>query len=420
MRAQSNNFFANIDWFLVLLFTLLVFLGWINIYAAVYNEEAASILDASQRYGKQLLWIGTAYLLAIIIMFLDARIFETLAYPIFIVSLLSLLLLFVFGKEIAGARSWYAFGSFSLQPSEFAKCATALALAKYAGQFNVDLSKWRHRWVALLIIFLPAVLIIPQPDPGSALVYTALFLVLYREGMSGSYIFFGISLVVLFILSLLIDKLYLLGSLALLTLIFSFLLRRTRGMWLRLIAIFLVCTAFIQSVDYAFNNILEDRHRNRINILLGKAHDPRGIGYNTEQSMIAIGSGGLAGKGFLNGTQTKFDFVPEQSTDFIFCTVGEEWGFIGSSLTIILFVVLFYRLVVVAERQKSVFARVYGYSVVSILFFHFAINIAMTIGLAPVVGIPLPFFSYGGSSLWGFTVLLFIFIKMDSHRQNQL
>lgn len=420
MRTQPGNFFANIDWILVLLFTLLVFLGWINIYAAVYNEEAASIFDTSQRYGKQLLWIGTAYLLAIIIMFLDTRIFETLAYPIFIVSLLSLLLLFVFGKEIAGARSWYAFGSFSLQPSEFAKCATALALAKYAGQFTVDLTKWRHRWIALIIIFLPAVFIVPQPDPGSALVYTALFLVLYREGMSGSYIFFGLSLVVLFILSLLLDKLYLLGSLALITLLLGLLLRRTKGIWLRLVGVLLICTAFIQSVDYAFNNVLEDRHRNRINILLGKAHDPRGIGYNTEQSMIAIGSGGLSGKGFLNGTQTKFDFVPEQSTDFIFCTVGEEWGFVGSTLTIILFVLLFFRLVLVAEKQKSVFSRVYGYCVVSILFFHFAINIAMTIGLAPVVGIPLPFFSYGGSSLWGFTVLLFIFIKMDSQRKNML
>ncbi len=415
-----KNVFAHMDWALVLLFTLLVLMGWGNIYAAVYNEEASSIFDISQEYGRQMLWIGTAFVLVFLVMIADSRLFETLAYPIYILSLLSLLGLFVFGKEIAGARSWYAFGSFSLQPSEFAKFATSLALAKYASLFTSDLRKWRHRWVALVIIFLPALLIVPQPDPGSALVYTSLFLVLYREGLSGNYIFFGLSLAVLFILSLLINKLYLLASLAALTALLIALTRKNRGMWLRFIGLLLVYSSFILSVDYAFNHVLEDRHRNRINILLGKAHDPRGIGYNTEQSMIAIGSGGVSGKGYLQGTQTKYDFVPEQSTDFIFCTVGEEWGFVGSSLTIILFVLLFFRLVYVAERQKSAFARVYGYCVVSILFFHFAVNIAMTIGLAPVIGIPLPFFSYGGSSLWGFTLLLFIFIKLDSQRHNLL
>ncbi len=419
MRNRGGTF-TNIDWPLFLLFTLLVFLGWGNIYAAVYNEEANSIFDMTQKYGKQLLWIGTAYVLVLLIMISDSRLFETLAYPIFILSVLSLLGLFVFGKQIAGATSWYAFGSFSLQPSEFAKCAAALALAKYASTPNVDLSKWRYRIQALVLVFLPAIIIVPQPDPGSALVYTAFFLVLYREGLSGNYIFFGLTLVMLFILSLLIEKLYLLAILAGITTLFIVFTRKAKGMWIRALGVLLVCCGFIYSVDYAFNNVLEDRHRNRINILLGKAHDPRGIGYNTEQSMIAIGSGGLAGKGYLHGTQTKYDFVPEQSTDFIFCTVGEEWGFIGSSITIILFVLLFYRIVLVAERQKNTFARVYGYSVVSILFFHFAINIAMTIGLAPVIGIPLPFFSYGGSSLWGFTILLFIFIKLDSSRAEQL
>jgi rod shape determining protein RodA len=418
--SRRGNTFTNLDWPLLLLFTLLVFLGWGNIYAAVYNEEASSIFDTTQKYGKQLLWIGSAYVLVLLILVSDSRLFETLAYPIFVVSILSLLGLFVFGKEIAGARSWYAFGSFSLQPSEFAKFATALALAKYASKPTTDLSKWQYRIRALVLIFLPAIIIIPQPDPGSALVYTAFFLVLYREGLSGNYIFLGLTLVLLFILSLLIDKLYLLSILGGIAGIIIFFTRKSKGLWLRVMALLIVCSGFIFSVDYAFNNVLEDRHRNRINILLGKAHDPKGIGYNTEQSMIAIGSGGLSGKGYLQGTQTKYDFVPEQSTDFIFCTVGEEWGFIGSSLTIILFVLLFYRLIIVAERQKNTFARVYGYAVASILFFHFAINIAMTIGLAPVVGIPLPFFSYGGSSLWGFTILLFIFIKLDSSRVEQL
>ncbi len=417
---RRNSSLQNLDWPLILLFFGLVILGWFNIYAAVYNEEAQSIFDTSQKYGKQMIWIVTSIVLILIILLSDNTLFETLAYPIFWGSIISLVLVMIIGKEIAGARSWFAFGGFSLQPSEFAKFATSLALAKFLSTKNISLKNWGNRLMALAIIFLPAALIIPQPDPGSALVYASLFLVLYREGLSGNYLFLGFTLIVLFILSLLIDKLYLIGILVGLGIILIILTRKMRLWWLRISAVIVLCSGFILSVDYAFNELLEDRHRNRINILLGKAHDPKGIGYNTNQSMIAIGSGGLVGKGFLEGTQTKFDFVPEQSTDFIFCTVGEEWGFIGSTAVVILFALLFYRLVIVAERQKSVFARVYGYSVVSILFFHFAINIAMTIGLAPVIGIPLPFFSYGGSSLWGFTVLLFIFIKLDSGRYEVL
>lgn len=419
MRS-NGGLFQNIDWILVFLYFALALLGWLNIYAAVYNEEFSSIFDMSQKYGKQLLWIGTSVIIILVIMFADANLFQTLAFPIYIISILSLLGLFVFGKEIAGARSWYAFGSFSLQPSEFAKFATALATAKYLSTKGISINNWSNRFVALLIVFLPAAIIIPQPDPGSALVYSAFFLVFYREGLSGNYIFAGFALVILFILSLLISPLHLFLFIAAIAGIFIFLYRKSRGAIVRIVAISLLAIGFIQSVDYTFNNVLEDRHRNRINILLGKAHDPKGIGYNTAQSMIAIGSGGLTGKGYLEGTQTKFDFVPEQSTDFIFCTVGEEWGFAGSTAVVILFVLLFFRLIVVAERQKSAFSRIYGYSVASILFFHFAVNIAMTIGLAPVVGIPLPFFSYGGSSLWGFTLLLFIFIKLDSNRMEIL
>lgn len=417
---QNERLFFNLDWLTILLFFLLAFLGWANIYAAVYDENHANIFDLSQRYGKQLLWIGTSILIIIFLFVLDGNLFQTLAYPIYILSMLSLIGVLLFGKEIAGAKSWFVLGGFSLQPSEFAKFATVLALAAFLDKQDRDLSRWRDKITAFIIIGLPAVLIIPQPDPGSALVYFSLILVLYREGLSSSYIFLGISAAVLFVLSLLLPALYLQIGLASIALIIIFLGRHIKGFWIRVVAVLALALVVVNSVDYAFNNILEDRHRNRINILLGKAHDPKGIGYNTTQSMIAIGSGGFTGKGYLNGTQTKFDFVPEQSTDFIFCTVGEEWGFIGSSVLIILFMVLFFRLVQLAERQKNRFARSYAYGVVSILFFHFTINIAMTIGLAPVIGIPLPFFSYGGSSLWGFTFLLFILVKLDSFRWQTL
>ena len=415
---QGSSIFGNIDWVLVLLYLALVLMGWGNIYAAVFNEEAVSIFDISQKYGKQLIWILTSVVLILIIMMMDSSIFETLAYPIYFLSLLSLAAVLLIGTEIAGARSWFTFGGFSIQPSEFAKFATALALAKYLSTKGVSLSSLRGKLGAFALILIPAAIIVPQPDPGSALVYSSLILVLYREGLSGKYIFIGLALVVLFITSLLIDKIYLLVIVGVLGALLILLMRKNRKLIWQTLGIVVLCAGFIQSVDYAFNSLLEDRHRNRINILLGKAHDPHGIGYNTNQSMIAIGSGGFAGKGYLQGTQTKYDFVPEQSTDFIFCTVGEEWGFVGSSITVVLFILLFFRLIAVAERQKSHFSRIYGYSVVSILFFHFAINIAMTIGLAPVIGIPLPFFSYGGSSLWGFSLLFFIFVKLDSSRMQ--
>ena len=419
MRNKDGGI-KNVDWFTVVLYLLLILMGWLNIYAAVYNEEHQSIFDVSQKYGKQMLWILTSIGLGLVVLIIDDKIFYSLAYPIFIASMLSLAGVLVFGKEIAGARSWYAIGGFSLQPSEFAKFATALALARYVSTKTVNLARWRNKLTAFLILIVPAALILPQPDPGSALVFTAFILVLYREGLPANYIFVGISLAILFILSLLIDIWYLTGGIAVIGIISTLVSRRNRRLAWSFVGITALCIGFIHSVGYVFENVLEDRHRNRINILLGKAHDPQGIGYNTEQSMIAIGSGGLTGKGYLNGTQTKYDFVPEQSTDFIFCTVGEEWGFIGTTVVVILFTLLFFRLIRLAERQKSGFSRAYGYGVIAVLFFHFVINIAMTIGLAPVIGIPLPFFSYGGSSLWGFTLLFFIFIKMDANRWNIL
>ena len=419
MRNDKNPF-ANIDWLTVGLYGLMVLLGWLNIYAAVYNEEHASIFDMSQKYGKQFLWILTALVLILLIVIVDGKFFRTFAFPLYGIMMAALLGVLFFGKEIAGARSWYAFGRFSIQPSEFAKFATALALSAFLSGMNRSLATWRDKLYALGIIALPMVLIIPQPDPGSALVFTALFLVLYREGLSGNYLVIGVSAAILFLLALLIDQWWLSGLILLAGLVFIYITRKTKRAWIFISLLGLGAIGFTQSVDYAFNNILEDRHRNRINILLGKMDDPQGVGYNTEQSKIAIGSGGFWGKGFLNGTQTKYDFVPEQSTDFIFCTVGEEWGFVGSFLTIALFVTLILRIIQVAERQRSHFSRIYGYCVASILFVHFAINIAMTIGLAPVIGIPLPFFSYGGSSLWGFTIPLFIFVKLDAYRMTIL
>jgi len=417
---NDKNPFANIDWVIVALYGVMVLLGWVNIYAAVYNDEFASIFDMSQKYGKQFLWILTSLVLILLIVIVDGKFFKTFAYGLYGLMMAALLGVLFFGKEIAGARSWYAFGGFSLQPSEFAKFTTALALSAFLSGMNPSLATWRDKVYALGIIALPMILIVPQPDPGSALVFTALFLVLYREGLSGNYLVIGVSAAVLFLLALLIDQWWLSGLLLAAGLAFIYITRRTKRAWIFISLLTIGAIGFTQSVDYAFEYILEDRHRNRINILLGKMEDPQGVGYNTEQSKIAIGSGGFWGKGFLNGTQTKYDFVPEQSTDFIFCTVGEEWGFIGSFVVVVLFVALILRVVFIAERQRSHFSRIYGYSVASILFIHFAINIAMTIGLAPVIGIPLPFFSYGGSSLWGFTILLFIFVKLDAYRMTIL
>ena len=334
--------------------------------------------------------------------------------------LLSLVAVLLAGKKVAGATSWFAIGSFSIQPSEFAKMATALALAHFLSGMDVDLKKLRTKLISGIIIGLPAVLILLQNDTGSALVYFSLILVLYREGMSGDILIIGFITAVLFVLTLLIDQYIVLGIYTAGIIAFAVFLKRSKRNYMILAGLLIVGAGLIFSVNYAFNNILEEHQKTRINVLLGKEKDIHGAGYNVHQSLIAIGSGGFSGKGFLQGTQTKYDFVPEQSTDFIFCTVGEEWGFLGTASTIFLFCVLLFRIIYVAERQRSHFSRSYGYAVFSILFFHFAINIGMTIGLVPVIGIPLPFFSYGGSSLWGFTVLLFVFIRMDASRLQLL
>ncbi len=419
MRSRTN-ILVNLDWWLILLYIVLVLIGWINIYAAVYDEDHSSILDMSQNYGKQLLWILTSVVLALIILITDAKFFSSFSFLIYILMIGALVGVLLFGKEIAGSKSWFQFGSVSIQPAEFAKFATNLAMAKYLSSLNLNLRNFRTIIKALVIIAIPAVLILLQNDAGSTLVYLAFIFVLYREGMPGGILITGLALVVLFLMVLLINKFIILGILALLVVLFILMVKRTFTNIMAVILVFIVASGFIFSVDYAFENILEPHHRSRINVLLGKETDIHGAGYNVHQSLIAIGSGGLTGKGFLEGTQTKYNFVPEQSTDFIFCTVGEEWGFIGSLVVVALFVALLIRLIIVAERQRSKFARIYGYGVASIIFFHFTVNIAMTLGLFPVIGIPLPFFSYGGSSLWAFTILLFIFIKMDSDRMNLL
>lgn len=418
--TSRTNITRNIDWVTVMLYLVLVLLGWISIYAAVYNENHSSILDMSQSYGRQLMWIGTSVVLALVIIIIDAKFFSTFSYAIYVATLGLLVAVLLFGKEIAGSKSWFQIGVFSLQPAEFAKFATSLALAKYLSGLNRDLTKWKTLLRAAVILAIPAGFIFLQNDTGSALVYTAFIFVLYREGMPGSILIIGLSVVVLFLLALLVDKLIVIVGLALLATLLILLIRRTFRNIAAVVGLLLLTIAFIYSVDYVFQNVMEPHQRTRINVLLGKESDVRGAGYNVHQSLIAIGSGGFKGKGFLQGTQTKFDFVPEQSTDFIYCTVGEEWGFIGSTLVVLLFLALLSRLIYLAERQRSPFSRIYGYGVASVIFFHFTVNIAMTLGLFPVIGIPLPFFSYGGSSLWSFTILLFIFLKLDSNRMTVL
>ncbi len=416
---MAKSSVAAIDWITVLLFLLLVAFGWGNIYSASYEGEAFSFSDFSQAYVKQAYWILLSVVLIVIIQAIEAKFYERFAGLIYVIAILSLLGLFVFGKTISGATSWYAFGPVRLQPSEFAKACTALALAKFLSDMQTNIKLINHQFRAFLIIALPAILIVPQPDPGSALVYAAFFFPLYREGLAAIYLIVGVSAAALFILTLLFKPIWVVMAIGLIMLFYLIKNRKQKPKYSRFILALIVITGFCFSVNYIFNNVFEQRHRDRFNIVLGKEVDSKGIGYNTNQSQIAIGSGSWTGKGWKEGTQTKGGFVPEQHTDYIFSTVGEEWGFLGATMVIILFTLLLIRLIHLAERQKSQFSRVYGYSVIGILFIHFAINIGMVTGLIPTIGIPLPFFSYGGSGLWGFTILLFIFIKLDSNRVNE-
>ncbi|MCC6252107.1 MAG: rod shape-determining protein RodA [Bacteroidia bacterium] len=419
MRKSQRGIFSNIDWITVIFYLLLVGMGWINIYASVYNEEHQLITDLSQKYGKQMIWIVTSILLATVILIIDGNFYAAIAWPLWIIVLISLVAVLFFGTEISGSKSWFKIGEFSVQPAEFAKFATAMVLAKYLSQLGIKMTDTKTKIISTIIIITPIILILLENETGVALVFISFILVLYREGLSGNFLLFGMLMLVLFMLALLVDKLILLIVLFSLSVILFLFMRKSRQNIFLLIGMIVVCSSVIYGVDYAYNH-LQPHQRKRIDVFLGKEADIKKAGYNVNQSLIAIGSGGIYGKGFLNGTQTKYDFVPEQSTDFIFCTVGEEWGFVGTATVILVFILLFLRILFLAERQRSQFSRIYAYGVVSILFFHLMINIGMTIGLAPVIGIPLPFFSYGGSSLWSFTILLFILVKLDAYRLDIL
>ena len=471
---KRNNVWENVDWITIGIYLAMMLIGWINIYAAVYNEEHKSIFDSTQQYGKQLMWIGAAIFIAVLMINTDSKFFVTFAFPIYIAIIFLLILVLFIGTTINGAKSWIQIGSFLLQPSEFMKMGTSLALARYISSYNFKMHSWKSLLALAGILFVPVGLIFLQNDTGSAIVFGVFLLVLYREGLNGIVLFFTFLTVLVFILTMILDPLITITILTVAAFLINYLLKKklqrtligigvftgifgslwllnfilggsvspvffiliaavvTSGLFFTwalvlhkrslaiLIGIYLGSVLFSVSVDYVFHNIMEEHQRNRINELLGIQTDIHGTGYHVNQSKIAIGSGGFFGKGFLQGTQTKFDFVPEQSTDFIFCTVGEEWGFVGSTVVVLLFLLLLIRLISLAERQRSQFSRVYGYGVACILFFHIAINISMTIGIAPVIGIPLPFFSYGGSSLWAFTVLLFIFLRLDATRSENL
>lgn len=417
MKNQSVT--NNLDWISVIIYITLVVMGWLNIYSSSLSlSEESYILDLSQFYGKQLLSIGLTIPLIFIVLSVDGKFYEKFASIIFFIALLSLAGLFVFGKTVKGQANWYSFGSFGLQPSEFAKAATALALAKYLSDVQVNLKDVNRQIQALGIILLPIILIAPH-DPGSALIYTMFAFVLYREGLPAWYLWTGFIAIILFVLSLVLEP-WAVILIALIVICLVYLRSRIvdRNIIASAIALVLI-SGFVFSVDYVFDNIFKQHHRDRFNILLGKEVDMKGIGYNTNQSEIAIGSGGWFGKGFLEGTQTKGGFVPEQHTDYIFTTVGEEWGLLGCLVVILLFIGLIFRVIYLAERQKTKFSRVYGYCVAGILFIHFFVNIAMVAGIFPTIGVPLPFFSYGGSGLWGFTILLFIFLKMDANKVNE-
>jgi rod shape determining protein RodA len=471
---RSESILLRIDKITVLLFLVMITMGWLNIYAAVYNEEHKGLMDISQRYGKQFVWILAAIVLAVFVVIIDNRFYFFFGYFLYGGAILLLILVLVFGKEINGAKSWFEFGSINLQPSEFAKAGTALAIARYLNSKGQELTRIRTLLEASAIILLPAFLTALQPDMGSVIIYLAFYIVLFREGLSPYIFISGLLMVILFFITLLFNNLYLtliliaiaflltwvatrkwklcLAGLTILSVIaailylvdyiylkrigieliimislilsgfaFAWYIYRQKAFAVLVMYLFLLGSIlFVNTVDYTFNTILPAHQKERISILLGLKSDPYGTGYNVNQSIISIGSGGLSGKGFLQGTQTKFKFVPKQSSDFIFCTVGEEWGFFGAVLIIGLYTGLLLRLVFLAERQRSFFSRVFGYGVISIFVMHFFINIGMSIGLVPVIGIPLPFFSYGGSSLWGFTLLLFIFLRLDASRTEYL
>lgn len=430
MRGNQNQIFYGVDRVTILIYLLLVLLGWFNIYAAVYNDDHQSIFDVSQKYGKQLWWIVGAGVIAFSILLIDANFYTAFSYGFYAFFILANILVIWLGREVKGSRSWYRFGDFGIQPAEFMKFAANLALAKFLSNSTIvvnqkfrlrikDIIKnYKNTFIALLILGLPLLLIKKlQDETGLAIVFIAFVIVLYREGLSVNFLIFGLLAAILFVVTLVVSNvLTIIISLSVIAAISFLFIDRTKANLFVVLIVLLSCSAVVKGTDYVYQH-LETHQRNRIDVLLGRGNvNLKKEGYNVNQAKIAIGSGGFLGKGYLQGTQTKYDFVPEQDTDFIFCTVGEEWGFVGSTAVIFLELFLILRIIFLSERQRSDFSRIYGYGVAAVLFFHLAVNIGMTIGLMPVIGIPLPFFSYGGSSLWSFTILLFIFVKLDANR----
>lgn len=417
MKNQSIG--NNIDWLTLLLYILLVIGGWMTIYSASLPLEETSLFDVSQTYGRQMLFIGLSIPLILALLFTDAKVFEKLCFVFYGLGIILLLGLFVFGKTIKGQTNWYQFGGFGFQPSEFVKTGTALLLAKYLSYSQINLAKTKHQLIGFAIIGLPILLILMQPDAGSAMIFLSLVFVLNREGLPSWYLISGVIAIVLFFSALVISPLYIIIAASVIMLLHYITNRKISRNPIVYLLVFAVISAFSYSVNYVYNEVLEPHQKDRIDVLISDNVDLKNEGYNLNQSMIAIGSGGLFGKGYLEGTQTKGGFVPEQHTDYIFTTVGEEWGFVGSVVVILLFMSLFLRILYLAEHQKTKFSRVYGYCVATYLFTHFFVNIAMLIKLFPTIGVPLPFFSYGGSSLWAFTIMLFIFIKLDANKVNE-
>ena len=423
---QRDHRGLNFDWITIALFLLLVGFGWLNIMSASHNGSIDSYFDMSQPYGKQSVFIIFTFVLIILILALDVKFYERFASVFYIISLISLVGLFVFGKTVSGATAWYGIGGMTLQPSEFAKFATSLAVAKYMSDLQTNMKTFKDQLKTMAIIVIPALLILLQNDAGSTVVYAAFFFVFYREGLQQIYLVIAVFIILLAILALKFNVVFAVVVAAILIFAHHFFGHKKRPQIIQPIAILLACVAVSFGVKYFYNNVLQIHQKDRISLWLRLERDPTALHemkqtilYNLHESEKAISSGGLTGKGFMQGTRTTGKFVPEQHTDYIFSTVGEEWGFMGSALVVILFVGLLLRILYLAELQKSQFSRVYGYCVASILFAHFMINVGMVMGLIPTIGIPLPFFSYGGSALWAFTILLFIFVKLDSNRINE-
>ncbi|MBQ9427579.1 MAG: rod shape-determining protein RodA [Paludibacteraceae bacterium] len=418
---QRTNIWSAVDWWTVLMFLLLALFGWVNIYGAGYNYEQTSIFSFANRAGKQFVWICTAMVLGMVILLIDEKTYDMFGYWLYGAMILLLVITPLLARDVKGSLSWINFGPINLQPAEFAKCFTAIAVAKYMGRFEYRLRGWRDLVMPGVLVLLPMfIIMVLQKETGSALVFTAFLLTFYRQGMTGLVLLAGVLAVVLFIV---VIRFSLLPAVILLAVLFAFVMwrvwrNRVQRLWV--VLFFILYLGFSGMCNYAFTHVLQPHQRIRIEVLLGMKDDPSGAGYNVNQARIAIGSGRFFGKGYLEGTQTKLKFVPEQDTDFIFCTVGEEWGFVGSTAVLLLYLVFILRIIYLAERQREVSARVYGYSVANIFLLHLTINVGMVLGLLPVIGIPLPMFSYGGSSLWGFTLLLFIFLRMDAARMNRL